>query len=152
MKVELWAAQYYYCCTYHWPAIVVDDYAETYYKGTNPNLGPGSLLALSPDFSVSGLKTTPGKIIAQAFIDYGAYVVDDTFWNAWALATEQGPKGRVVDEFQQLYGFPMMSPAADSAFMADMTTIFQSLQIVTNSSSSSVGGGSPGLRPEKCLE
>ncbi len=141
MKVELWAAQYYYCCTYHWPATVIDDYANpTTYGGPNPNLGPGALLALSPSFNVSQLQTKPGKILAQAFIDYGAYVVDDTFWNAWALATEQGPQGRVTDEFQQLYSFSM-SPAQGSPFMADMTTIFQSLQIVTNSTQSSIGGG-----------
>ena len=141
MKVELEAAQYYYCCVFLWPATQIDDYADlTSYGGSNPNLGPGSLLALSPTFDVTQMATTPGKILAQAFKDYGAYVIDDTFWNAWALDTEQGPNGSVVDEFATLYGFPM-SPDFGSPFMNDMTTIFQGLQIVTNNSATSVGGG-----------
>ncbi len=141
MKVELLAAQYYYCCAPHWPATVVDDYADpTTYGGSNPSLGPGSLLALSPGFDLNSLTTTPGKILAQAFKDYGAYVVDDTFWNDWAIATEQGPNGRVTDEFATLYGFAM-SPPDDSPFKADVITIFQALQVVTNNSASSVGGG-----------
>lgn len=141
MKIELWAVQYYFCCSYHWPATTVDGYADpATYGGTNPNLGPGSLLALSPSFDVSTLTTTPGRLLAQAFKDYGAYMVDDTYWNAWALATEQGPGGRVVDEFASLYGFPM-SPPQGSPFMLDMINIFQSLQIVTNNSPASVGGG-----------
>lgn len=141
MKVELYAAQYFYCCVAHWPATIIDDYADpTTYGGTNPNLGPGSLLALPPDFDVSQLTTTPGKILAQAFQDYGAYVVDDTFWNAWSLDTEQGPNGKVVDEFASLYGFPMDSPQA-TPFMNDVVNIFQSLEIVTNNSATSVGGG-----------
>ena len=122
-------------------ATVIDDYADpTTYGGSNPNLGPGSLLALSPTFDLSGLATTPGKILAQAFIDYGAYVVDDTYWNDWAIATEQGPNGRVADEFATLYGFAMSSPD-NSPFKQDVITIFQALQVVTNNSASSVGGG-----------
>ena len=140
MKVELWAAQYYYCCVYHWPAVTIDDYASTNYGGSNPNLGPGSLLALLPGFDVNQLTTTPGRILAEAFLDYGAYVVDDTAWNGWALDTEQGPDGSVVDEFATLYGFAM-SPAAGDPFMVDMINIFQSLQVVTNNSATSVGGG-----------
>jgi hypothetical protein len=141
MKVELYAAQYYYCCKFFWPATQIDDYADpATYGGSNPNLGPGALLALSPDFNVSQLTTTPGKILAQAFQDYGAYVIDDTFWNAWALDTEQGPNGRVADAFATLYSFPM-TPDQGSPFMNDMTLIFQSLQIVTNNNSANDGGG-----------
>jgi hypothetical protein len=46
----------------------------------------------------------------------------------------------VVDEFATLYGFAM-SPAAGDPFMVDMINIFQSLQVVTNNSATSVGGG-----------
>jgi hypothetical protein len=141
MKVELFAMQYYYCCTYNWPAVVVDDYANpTSYGGTNPNLGPGALLALLPDFDVSELTTMPGRILAQAFQDYGAYVVDDTAWNSWGICTEQGPNGRVVEEFASLYGFSM-SPGSGDPFMQDMVAIFQALQVVTNNGASNVGGG-----------
>ena len=141
MKVELWAADYYYCCTYHWPATRVDGYADqTSYGGSNPNLGPGSLLALTPGFNMGSLTTIPGRILALAFEQYGAYVVDDTFQNAWALATEQGPNGTVANEFQGLYGFSM-TPAMGDPFMNDIATIFQALQIVTNNSQATPGGG-----------
>ena len=145
MKIAIWAAQYYYCCTFHWPATNVDGYANsTTYGGTNPNLGPGALLALPPSFNVNSLATAPGKILAQAFIDYGAYLDDDTYSNSWALNTEQGPNGRVADEFQTLYGYTMVHPPSGSPFANDMVTIFQNLNIVTNNSSSSVGGsGTP---------
>jgi hypothetical protein len=142
MKIELWAAQYYYCCKFFWPADTIDGYANpTTYGGTNPYLGPGSLLALLPSYDVSKLQTTAGRILAQAFKDYGAYIVDDTFWNAWALATEQGPKGRVVTEFKKLYGYSMNSPAQNSPFMMDVIDIYQNLQIVTNNSPTTIGGG-----------
>jgi hypothetical protein len=142
MKIELWAAQYYYCCKYNWPADTIDDYADpTTYGGKNPHLGPGSLLALLPGYDVSKLQTPPGQILAQAFKDYGAYVVDDTFWNAWALATEQGPQGHVMNEFKKLYGYSMEEPAQSSPFMVDVIDIYQNLQIVTNNSSTTIGGG-----------
>lgn len=142
MKVALWAAQYFYCCTYHWPATKRDGYADsTIYGGTNPNLGPGSLLALLPSFNVNSLSTVPGKILAQAFIDYGAYIDDDVYSNGWALNTEQGPNGRVMDEFQALYGYSMWKPPLGSPFRNDINTIFQNLNIVTNNSSSNFGGG-----------
>jgi len=148
MKVELWAQQYYYCCTYHWPATTVDGYANsTTYGGTNPNFGPGSLLALLPSFNVNSLTTTPGKILAQTFKDYGAYVVDDVSSNGWGLAIEQCPNGRVLDEFSNLYGYSMDQPAVGSAFMNDLVTIFQALQIVTNNSPTSIGGGGTPSQP-----
>ncbi len=141
MKVELWAANYYYCCTYHWPAIQVDGYASpSTYGGTNPNFGPGALLALPPGFNANAMTTIPGKVLAQAFQNYGAYVADDTSWNAWALAVEQGPNGAVWDEFSGLYGFSM-TPAQGDPFLNDVVAIFRALQIVTNNSQASVGGG-----------
>jgi hypothetical protein len=141
MKVNLWAADYYHCCNWHWPATSVDGYADaTTYGGPNANFGPGSLLALLPTFDTTSLATAPGKILAQAFKDYGAYVVDDTYWNAWALIAEQGPDGRVVDEFQTLYGFSM-KPADGDPFMTDVKTIFGALQIVTNNAQTTLGGG-----------
>lgn len=142
MKVDLWAAQYYHCCSPVWPGTRVDGYSTSAtYGGTNPNLDPGALLALPPSFNVASLSTTPGKIIAQAFMDYGAYVVDDVGANGWAICTEQGPNGRVVDEFQALYGYSMWKPLTGSPFMNDMITIFQNLNIVTNNSPNSIGGG-----------
>lgn len=140
MNINLEAQRYYYCCDPHWPAVQVDGYADPKtYGGTNPNLGPGSLLALLPSFNVNSLTTTPGKILAQAFRDYGAYIVDDTYSDFWALQAEIGPNGSVDDEFTFRYNQPISTDSG--AFYNDMVTIFQALHIVTNSGPNSIGGG-----------
>ena len=64
------------------PAISVDHYAYEgdvthRYNGKNKEFIMGVLLALKPTFNIDTLKTIPGKILAKAFQDYGAYVVDD---------------------------------------------------------------------------
>ncbi len=143
MKANLWAKEYYHCCDYRWPARNVDGYADaTSYGGINPDFVMGALLALLPSFDVDPLQTTPGRILAQAFKDYGAYVMDDSFSNSWAVATERGPNGRVVDEFAGLYGFSMEQRLQKHpAFMSDLQVIFESLHIVTNNSPDTVGGG-----------
>lgn len=141
LKVNLWAKQYYHCCDHHWPAITHDGYADpTTYGGSNPDFGPGTLLALRPSFDLTTLRTKPARILAQALIDYGAYVADDSFWNDWSLETELGPDGRVVTEFQTLFGFSMR-PADGEPFKLDVDAIFAALQIVKNSAATSVGGG-----------
>ena len=141
MKVNLWAKQYYHCCAPRWPASNVDGYASaTTYAGPNPDFAPGTLLALKPTFDMTKLTTKPAKILAQAFMDYGAYVTDDTFWYHWDLETEQGPDGRVVTEFQTLFG-TKMRPDDTDVFRTDIETIFMALQIVKNNSKTSIGGG-----------
>ena len=141
LKINLWAHQYYHCCSPIWPAHNVDGYANgTTYGGDEVTLGPGSLMALQPSFDIDSLETEPGKILARAFQNYGAYTVDDTFWNAWAIETEQGPDGRVVDEFQSLYG-TSMSPDNQTPFRSDIDAIFTHLAIVTNNTETNIGGG-----------
>lgn len=149
MGVNLWAQQYYYNgCQPKWPATSVDGYCGGVYGGSNPNFTPGTLLALKSDFNVSSLQTTPGKIIAQAFKDYGAYVGDDTYWNAWAIWTQQNYTDSVTSEFQRLYGYSMRQDGgSNSAFMQDIRQIFSSLNMVVNNSSGSVGGGGTPLVP-----
>jgi len=140
MNINLEAQKYYYCCAPHWPAVQVDGYADpSSYGGTNPNLTPGSLLALLPSFNVNSLTTTPGRILAQGFKDYGAYIVDDTLANSWAIQAEIGPNGSVDDEFTLLYNQNIYT--GSGAFYKDMVTIFQALHIVTNSGPNAIGGG-----------
>ena len=142
MQIELWAKRYYYCCSPIWPATQVDDYAKSVYRGKLPYLAPGALLALRPSFDGSSLQTVPGKILATAFQNYGAYVVDDTFWNAWGLTAEDGPNGNTAKEFRSLYGYGMnQNPSRNSPFYRDLVTIFQSLYVVTNNSKAAIGGG-----------
>jgi hypothetical protein len=142
MQIELWAKRYYYCCSPIWPATQVDGYAKSVYHGKLPYLAPGALLALLPSFNSNALQTIPGKILAKAFQNYGAYVVDDTFWNAWGLTAEDGPNGNTAKEFRSLYGYELnqIAPSA-SPFYRDLVTIFQSLYVVTNNSPTTIGGG-----------
>jgi hypothetical protein len=142
MEIELWSKHYYHCCSPIWPATVVDDHAKSLYGGKLPYLAPGALLALRPSFDMDSLRTTPGKIIATAFRDYGAYVVDDTAWNAWALTAEDGPNGNTAKEFHALYGYELnQTRSLRSPFYRDLVTMFRSLYVVTNNSPTAIGGG-----------
>jgi hypothetical protein len=154
LKVNLFAKKNYYCNAgeadgkkgYRWPAGNADDTACTpgsfnYYGGTVPAMQSGSLVALKSNFNINGLETEPAKIIARTMIDYGAYVADNTGWDVYAIMTERGPWGRVVDEFQGTWGFSMTQWNKDNAWSRDMDKIFTNLWVVNNNSSSNIGGG-----------
>lgn len=54
-------------------------YAANVYKGTTEATRRGWLPALPPSLALNatGRETEPGRIIAKAMQDYGAYIVDD---------------------------------------------------------------------------
>jgi hypothetical protein len=142
MQIELWSRDYYYCCKPIWPATVVDDGAKRFYHGKLAYLAPGALLALLPGFDVNSLQTVPGKILAKAFQDYGAYVVDDSAWNDWNITVEAGPKWNTASEFRSLYGYDLQQAHPwKTPFYRDIVTIFESLQVVTNNAAGTIGGG-----------
>ncbi len=96
---------------YRWPARSADGYAgdpanACSYGGRVPAMRIGSLVALKPDFPVEALRTEPARILARAFMDYGAYAVDDTCWDVYGLTTEWGPDGRVTDAVPRGVGLP----------------------------------------------
>ena len=102
----------------------------------------GSLLALLPSVNCNTfVSTAPGKILCHALQDYGAYVVDSTSWDAWGLTPEQGPDGKVEDEFQNAYGYSMSQNGTGSAWAQDISKMFLALNAVTNNGPSSIGGG-----------
>ncbi|MEM7333417.1 MAG: hypothetical protein AAF490_15110 [Chloroflexota bacterium] len=147
---------------YRWPAIRADGYANDVssscvYQGEVAQLQMGALLALHPNFNITSLNSEPAKILAQAFQDYGAYVVDDTCWNVYAIATEWGPDGRVIDEFQTVWGFDMETSLLatctdlenpECLWAKDMNTIYTNLHIVDNNTENEIGG--PGQRRVPC--
>ncbi len=139
---------------YRWPARTSDNYASGNYgqKRTlpvNKELRMGALLALPQTIDLDSLdfETVPAKILAQAFRDYGAYIVDDTAWDVYALVTEWGPEGRVSDEFEEKWGFPMNIESKDTPWGRDMDKIFLNLYIVVNNGPDSIGGGGEPLVP-----
>jgi hypothetical protein len=113
LKVNIYAAKYLsYNAThkgFRWPATQADGYAANVYGGTVEATRMGALLALPPSVNIEamGLETEPGRIIARAMQDYGAYIVDDPYWDIAAFITEYSPQGRVIDEFESVWGMPM---------------------------------------------
>jgi hypothetical protein len=129
---------------YRWPARKSDGGASTNYQGKVPALEMGALLALRPDFDVLQLRTEPARIIATAFKNYGAYVVDETGGLMVILNLERGPAGRVKDEFKSEWGYEFdqaKSRPNGNAFGEDMAKLWPALQVVNNNTVGSIGGG-----------
>jgi hypothetical protein len=154
LKCNLYAAKYIAYNNdgtrgYRWPARTADGYASSVYAGTVPALEQGALLALLPNFNVDGLRTAPARILAQAFKDYGGYVVDDTYWDVYGVEIEWGPNGRVLDEFKTTWGWPFSTyqlstctaTSNECNWAKDMADIFTHLNIVDNNTAASIGGG-----------
>ncbi|MEM9117869.1 MAG: hypothetical protein AAGD09_08315 [Cyanobacteria bacterium P01_F01_bin.56] len=109
------------------------------YGGDNPAVRMGSLLALKPDFDLSSLRTEPGRILAQAFIEYGAYIVDDTARNVYAIPTAheviEQPDGffrvcNFAEQFQAEWGAKFNQ--RQGSFAHDFHTIVENLYSVVN--------------------
>jgi hypothetical protein len=150
LKVNLYAARNLHYDEetrgYRWPARRADGYAARTYgtKGTPVKAcRMGALLALPAALTdeILGLETEPARMLAQAFRDYGAYVVDDTAWDVYALVTEWGPAGRVMEEFKRVWGFEMNPRSRDNAWSRDMDRIFMNLHVVDNNGPDRIGGG-----------
>jgi len=148
-----WDATYYYYWggggsgnSYRWPATTNDGYANgSTYGGSNNQVKPGSLIALLPTFNVSGLITELARIIAGTLVRFGAYLTDDTTWNACAMSLEKGPAGNVNDEVFSLYGLTWREepdiPYDRTGWYKDWEVMAAAFQVITNNSAVNVGGG-----------
>ena len=90
------------------------------------------------------LRTEPARIIATAFKNYGAYVVDETAGQMVILNLERGPAGRVADEFKSTwgYGFKQSKLVRDGGvFGQDLAKLWPALQVVSNNTINNIGGG-----------
>ncbi|HLQ42713.1 MAG TPA: alkaline phosphatase family protein, partial [Thermoplasmata archaeon] len=161
MKINLYGLNnYYYDGTthgYRWPASQADGCASSCYAGTTPALRMGSLLGIPASVNIDslGLETEPAKILARALQDYGAYTVDDTAWSVYAIATEFSPQGRIDDEFNAAWGFPINPSSKTVPWARDMDRLFGALNVVDNwdaaqwaavsasSGAQGAGGGAP---------
>jgi hypothetical protein len=159
LKLELFGHQNYYnngqsADCYHWPASNCDGYfndssSSIEYGGTNPALGPGSLLALPASIAISSLTLTtePAKLLAWTLQNYGAYLVDDSAWSDVNLCVEHGPAGSFEDQFMSDWGFSLDTNGTTSAFAKDMAALLGALAVVSNNSPTSIGGGGTPLQP-----
>ena len=108
LKLELAAREYYHrsnaTACHRWPAMPYDHCPE--YGGTNEEIQPGSLLAVLPALSATleaQLSSVPALKLLRALTDYGGYLVDDSSANRGTFVAEPA----VVDEVNELYGFPL---------------------------------------------
>lgn len=133
---------------YRWPAKRADGYASgNYYKDRKSVIVKecrmGALLALPVKMNLDsmGFETKPARILAEAFQNYGAYLVDDTAWNVYAIMTEWSPEGRFDQLFKKNWGFSMKESNKNTPWARDMDRIFLNLHVVDNNSPSTIGGG-----------
>ena len=119
---------------YHWPAICCDGYAhqpleKNGYGGTDPLIAMGSLVALDVDPSTLRLTDPRAVKLAQALRGYGAYIVDDSAYNNYALAVSS-------DAVSELVKVPQ----------PDLQKIVAALSVITNTSrNAKKGPGNPYL-------
>lgn len=141
LKVNIWAEKYLYYSNnvkgFRWPADRADSYAAERYRGKNPKLVQGTLLAIPPRISEASLKlqTQPAKKIFRALQNYGAYIVDDSHWDAYYFAVENN----VPEEFRKKYGYDF--EGNNNKFYEDAMKLFQALHIVDNNRPNNIGGG-----------
>ena len=134
LKVNLYCEKYCYrgvsqADSKRWPAFTSDAYWATRYNGTVKELKMGALLALPPSTDLGGITHPKVRKLAAAFRDYGAYLVDDTAWDVHAV------------DMDAKVGKAEWPAGADTAFHAQLQTVFQMLSVVDNNSPTSIGGG-----------
>ncbi len=145
IKLNPFAARYCYYSQempgWRWPALRADSYASQEYKGTNPALVMGSLLALKPEATPEalGLKTDAGRKLFHVLQDYGAYFTEDAAWDTWDLIVERDAE----IEFEKAHGFSMKS----EVWRDEINRLVVALHVIENNGSQSVGGGGKPRRP-----
>eukprot|EP00656_Telonema_subtile_P020762 TRINITY_DN21836_c0_g1_i1.p1 TRINITY_DN21836_c0_g1~~TRINITY_DN21836_c0_g1_i1.p1 ORF type:complete len:382 (+),score=79.09 TRINITY_DN21836_c0_g1_i1:242-1387(+) len=163
LKLELWSTPYYYGGLpalqnaskgnggrnqYVWPATGSDSGSNVpgaaggLYRGLDPVLAPGALLALPLTAAVHTSTAVGGKI-KQALTEYGGYLVDDTGSKrgGGALCLEAGVAAEVKRQYGPEYDFDISSSMQHGPLYDDLLAVFQGLAVVTNNAPHSIGGG-----------
>jgi hypothetical protein len=123
------------CDGFRWPAKKADVYfndpaqPSINYTGDVPAAQMGSLLTVPSSFSPDALTSEPARILARSIQRYGTYVVDTTKTaDIISFATEWSPNGRVKQQFETAFGFPLAAPqvptqptGAQAAFLESRT-------------------------------
>jgi hypothetical protein len=110
---------------FRWPATKADSGYDDVYRGSNPQVKMGSLMALPPSVDLERFRRPDVRKIAEALRDHGAYVVDKTGGPSTnSLSVQAGAQ----DEL----------PGVGSA---EMVELFRSLAVVTNNGPATPGGG-----------
>jgi len=147
LKIDLWGKWLYYNSSSptpgrRWPAALADFNASNQYKGSNPALVMGSLLAIPPNVTAEslGLTTKVGKKLFQALQNYGAYVVDDADWDDNYICVEQSAE----QEYEAAIGHPLDQ---DTGLQSDFGKIIAVVKVVDNNGANTIGGGGTPRQP-----
>lgn len=124
---------------FRWPADLADGYAAHDYRGRDPQLVMGSLLAIPVSATATslGLRTEAGRRLLAAFQSYGAYIADTTGDSDASLCVDS----RALPDYRARTGHDL---EADRDLQSDLQHLFRALQVVTDDGPSMVGG--PGVR------
>ena len=148
---------------WQWPAVKADNdgtygtinppaggVATGTYDGRFWAVGTGTMLAVpSSAYAtlVASLTTVPGRKMAWTLLNYGCFIVDnsygtDTFSReGWGIACDAWA------EFEAFYGYSFDAEPGNTAWHADQLACFLALQVIVNSSLSTPGGGGTYLQP-----
>ena len=164
LKVKLQALKYFFrdqntnannC--FLWPALRCGGDGSSY-GGSDPNLRPGSLLALDRTVNIYdfGLTSTVGLAVAWTLQNYGAYLIGDSGWDGAIFEVEYSTSGDYLIQFQKAYGFSFQNGYLnENNWTKDIRKMLNKLSVVTNWNEASyatvatsngalgVGGGAP---------
>lgn len=118
---------------WRWPAYRADSgfdnsASKNYYGLTDPSMPMmGALVCLPETFDLAKVTHPRARWLAEGLRGMGAYVVDNTAWDAHAFSMEKSVSGLFRNE--------------NATFHAEVMALFSALHIVTNNSSTNVGGG-----------
>lgn len=146
IKINIWGQRLFYSESikgFRWPADRCDNGAITSYKGKNPRLVMGTLLALQPDLTPNGIgiKTSVGKKLFAVLQNFGAYISDDSGWDDYDFCMEAG----VEEEVNSKAGLSIST--SSGPYFEDVMRIVTHLSIVDNNAPTSIGGGGARRRP-----
>ena len=138
---------------YRWPALNADagynnPGSGNYYGGSNPNVQQGSLLALPRSISPSSFSNPTVAKLAQAAQDYGIYIVDTTATGSTFDYSSIITSSSASAKFQAGLCSGGTKCAAvstrKSVIASQLETLIQDLDVITNNTPSTPGGGAIG--------
>jgi len=138
---------------YRWPALNADTgYNDrgsgNFYGGSNPSVQPGSLLALPRSISPASFSNPTVAKLARAAQDYGVYIVDTTAtgstWNYSSVITNYDASTRLKVGLCTS-ATPCYHPSSKASVIgSQLDTLLKDLQVITNNTPSTPGGGAVG--------
>ena len=135
--------------SYH-HALIFGEYVDVPGAPYKTALLLGALLAIpaAVDIGAMGLETEPARKLAWTLQNYGAYIVDDTYGEGFALAAEDGPDGSFRAQFKADWGFDIAVLARDDTpWRRDIRRLQSALYVVDNNAANSIGGGGTPRQP-----